>query len=88
MVVPPRGKFCGHPFALLLCLLKLRTQSKHEKHQQHDEQEDCKPYDTQLYFSRVFKKEYGISPAQYRKRAENQSAAQMESDVGEITCEN
>ena len=45
-------------------------------------------YDNQLYFSRVFKKEYGISPAQYRKRAENQSAAPMESDVGEITCEN
>ena len=45
-------------------------------------------YDNQLYFSRVFKKEYGVSPAQYRKRAENQSAAQMESDVGEITCEN
>lgn len=45
-------------------------------------------YDNQLYFSRVFKKEYGISPVQYRKRAENQSAAQMESDVGEITCEN
>ena len=45
-------------------------------------------YDNPLYFSRVFKKEYGISPVQYRKRAENQSAAQMESDVGEITCEN
>lgn len=45
-------------------------------------------YDNQLYFSRVFKKEYGISPAQYRKRAENQSAAPIESDVGEITCEN
>ena len=44
-------------------------------------------YDNQLYFSRVFKKEYGISPAQYRKRAENQSAAPMESDVGEITRE-
>lgn len=42
-------------------------------------------YDNQLYFSRVFKKEYGISPAQYRKRAENQRAAPMESDVGEIT---
>jgi len=45
-------------------------------------------YDNQLYFSRVFKKEYGISPVQYRKRAENQSAAPIESDVGEITCEN
>ena len=45
-------------------------------------------YDNQLYFSRVFKKEYGISPAQYRKRAENQNAAPMESDIGEITCEN
>lgn len=45
-------------------------------------------YDNQLYFSRVFKKEYGISPAQYRKRVENPSAAQMESDVREITCEN
>lgn len=44
-------------------------------------------YDNQLYFSRVFKKEYGISPAQYRKRAENQSAAPMESDVGEIARE-
>jgi AraC family transcriptional regulator of arabinose operon len=44
-------------------------------------------YDNQLYFSRVFKKEYGISPAQYRKREENQSAAPMESDVGEITRE-
>lgn len=44
-------------------------------------------YDNQLYFSRVFKKEYGISPAQYRKRAENQSAAPMEADVGEITRE-
>ena len=44
-------------------------------------------YDNQLYFSRVFKKEYGISPAQYRKRAENQSAAPMESDVGEIAHE-
>ena len=44
-------------------------------------------YDNQLYFSRVFKKEYGISPAQYRKRAENQSAAPVESDVGEITRE-
>ena len=44
-------------------------------------------YDNQLYFSRVFKKEYGISPVQYRKRAENQSAAPMESDIGEITRE-
>jgi AraC family transcriptional regulator of arabinose operon len=44
-------------------------------------------YDNQLYFSRVFKKEYGISPAQYRKRAENQRAAPMEADVGEITRE-
>ena len=25
-------------------------------------------YDNQLYFSRVFKKEYGVSPAQYRKQ--------------------
>ena len=25
-------------------------------------------YDNQLYFSRVFRKEYGVSPAQYRKR--------------------
>lgn len=24
-------------------------------------------YDNPLYFSRVFKKEYGVSPAQYRK---------------------
>ena len=25
-------------------------------------------YDNQLYFSRVFKKEFGLSPAQYRKQ--------------------
>lgn len=29
-------------------------------------------YDNQLYFSRVFRKEYGISPAQYRKNIEKQ----------------
>lgn len=27
-------------------------------------------YDNPLYFSRVFKKEYGVSPAQYRKNLE------------------
>lgn len=27
-------------------------------------------YDNQLYFSRVFRKEYGVSPAQYRKKME------------------
>jgi len=25
-------------------------------------------YDNQLYFSRVFRKEYGVSPVQYRKK--------------------
>lgn len=30
-------------------------------------------YDNQLYFSRVFRKEYGVSPAQYRKKMEKSS---------------
>lgn len=30
-------------------------------------------YDNQLYFSRVFRKEYGVSSAQYRKKMEKSS---------------
>lgn len=30
-------------------------------------------YDNQLYFSRVSRKEYGVSPAQYRKKMEKSS---------------
>ena len=35
-------------------------------------------YDNQLYFSRVFRKEYGVSPAQYRKKREQQQESKTE----------